>query len=447
MIGLGDTMTIFTGNDDGNFVNAGAGTLSGMTGGTVEDLQDGADDTFICGTSADVITSGGANDTIFGGRGDDALDGNDGSDVVYGGAGNDTLSISGIGLVDQQFGGGGDDYLIGSDGGDIFEGGAGIDSVYGGNGVDVIRILDGEQIDFIDAGGSLADGVDTLELSFITSVGAYVDLARQTYHLAGGAGQTILNLEWISGTQKADTLIGTDRQETFVGQTGADVLSGRGEIDNLSGVRGNDTLNGDGGGDMLFGGSGKDVLNGGAGDDHLDGDKGSDDLRGGSGADTLTAGRGNDTLIGGTGQDALSGLNGRDLMDGGAGNDVLDGGVGNDRLDAGAGVDHFMFTSGVVSDRNVDVIVDFQQGTDLIGLFDPTDLTFAVLGATVDAGELVNGTSAQERDDHLIYDAATGTLYLDVDGKGSTAQVAFAVLQNLPAMLTAADFFVADFPG
>ena len=95
---------------------------------------------------------------VFGGMGEDALEGGDGSDVLYGGGGNDTLNMTGTRLVDQQFGGGGNDYLTGSDGNEIFEGGAGVDSIYGGNGLEVIRILDHPDIDFVDGGGALATG-------------------------------------------------------------------------------------------------------------------------------------------------------------------------------------------------------------------------------------------------------------------------------------------------
>ena len=53
----------------------------------------------------------------------------------------------------------------------------------------------------------------------------------------------------------------------------------------------------------------------------------------------------------------------------------------------------------------------------------------------------MTGTSAQDADDRIIYDAATGQLYYDADGSGSGAQVLFATL-NANLSLTASDFTV-----
>ena len=443
-------MTDFKGRGDlGDLADADEGILFVFHGGTIEQMTDEFNDTYDGRGGNDSIYAGQTHDTVIGGSGDDDLNGGGGQDWVYGGTGNDTITSdnTAFSTFDQLFGGAGNDVIFGGDGAEVFEGGRGVDSIYGGTNVDVIRILDGDEIDYIDAGGTLLDGIDTLELSFIKSVGAVVNLETQKYHLVGGRVQTILNVEWISGTQKADIFTGTASEETFVGHNGRDLFYGRAGVDNLSGNKGLDTLYGEEGNDGLFGGTSADELYGGLGNDYLDGDTAVDSLYGGAGNDTLGAGSGNDLLFGGIGHDALIGIEGDDMLDAAEGNDMLDGGTGNDTLTSGAGADHFMFTTGVLNAHNVDVMMDFQQGLDLIGLFDPTGLNFAVLGESVDAGEVVNGTRALDDDDHLIYDAATGTLYLDVDGVGGAAKVAFAVLANTPAALTAEDFFLPAFPG
>ena len=51
------------------------------------------------------------------------------------------------------------------------------------------------------------------------------------------------------------------------------------------------------------------------------------------------------------------------------------------------------------------------------------------------------GTTAVDSEDRIIYDAATGKLFLDNDGTGSRLQTQFARLETGLA-LTYADFFV-----
>jgi Ca2+-binding RTX toxin-like protein len=53
----------------------------------------------------------------------------------------------------------------------------------------------------------------------------------------------------------------------------------------------------------------------------------------------------------------------------------------------------------------------------------------------------VAGTQAQDADDRIVYDAATGNLYFDADGNGAGQQVLFANVIGHP-VLTAGDFTV-----
>ena len=81
---------------------------------------------------------------------------------------------------------------------------------------------------------------------------------------------------------------------------------------------------------------------------------------------------GNDKLYGGSGNDTLVGNDGDDLLDGGTGTDTLTGGNGSDT---------FVIRSGDGSNTLADanVITDFQNGTDLIGLngLNYSDLTIS----------------------------------------------------------------------
>ena len=56
-------------------------------------------------------------------------------------------------------------------------------------------------------------------------------------------------------------------------------------------------------------------------------------------------------------------------------------------------------------------------------------------------GAFAFGTVAQDADDRILYDIASGALFFDADGAGGAAAVQFAVLSGAPA-LTAGDFVV-----
>jgi len=252
------------------------------------------------------------NDVILGGDGNDTLFGDDGADKLLGGDGNDKLLggdgndvLKGEDDDDRLIGGDGNDRLLGNDGNDTVSGGAGNDSLIGGDGNDVLK-------------GDAGDD-----------------------KLIGGKGN--------------DRLIGSAGNDRLIGGDGADSLLGGSGNDKLIGNAGNDTLSAGSGNDRLIGGGDNDSLDGGGGDDILLGGDRNDVLSGGSGQDKLNGGVGNDELVGGTGSDFLIGGSGRDVLAGGRGNDTLIGGTGRD-----------VFV--LASNSGTDIIRDFEEGTDRIGL-------------------------------------------------------------------------------
>ncbi|MGB7274658.1 MAG: trypsin-like serine protease [Geitlerinemataceae cyanobacterium] len=183
--------------------------------------------------------------------------------------------------------------------------------------------IDGKIAGVVSNGFSpLTPGIDFDGVDGNVSFGEYSVDTRTFFH-AGYIAQTLA--ESRSGD---DRILGTNRNDLLFGN------------------RGNDTIFGLGGDDIALGGGDRDVISGGDGNDGLGGNTGSDIVNGEAGNDTIFGGQDDDTLTGGVGNDVLSG----DL-----GNDLLTGGEGSDRFDVRA-------TDGI------DIITDFTDGQDLIGL-------------------------------------------------------------------------------
>jgi Ca2+-binding RTX toxin-like protein len=136
-------------------------------------------------------------------------------------------------------------------------------------------------------------------------------------------------------------------------------------------------------------------------------------------------------LSGGGGNDALKGLGGADR---------LNGGTGNDRLVGGTGTDLFLFNSALNASSNVDRITDFSVVDDSIQLDNDVFTAAGAIG-TLSAGAFRAGVAAQDADDRIIYDSATGKIYYDADGNGAGAQVLFAQV-NAGLALTNGDFSI-----
>jgi hypothetical protein len=98
-----------------------------------------------------------AVDHVDGGAGNDSIWGGDGADMLIGGEGNDRLN--GERDADTLDGGNGMDAVNGQDGNDLLDGGSGLDSLSGGNGNDIL-IWRGADAQFF--GGT---GTDTLRVA------------------------------------------------------------------------------------------------------------------------------------------------------------------------------------------------------------------------------------------------------------------------------------------
>jgi Ca2+-binding RTX toxin-like protein len=124
----------------------------------------------------------------------------------------------------------------------------------------------------------------------------------------------------VLGTQQTATLTILDRRD--------DLLFGLEDPDFIVGNNISEIVAGNAGDDSLFGGEGDDILNGGEGDDSLFGEEGDDILNGGEGSDILYGNEGSDILLGGEGSDIFA----------------------------------------IELDRGRDIIMDFTDGIDRIGL-------------------------------------------------------------------------------
>ncbi|WP_281401707.1 cadherin domain-containing protein [Microvirga soli] len=131
--------------------------------------------------------------------------------------------------------------------------------------------------------------------------------------------------------------------------------------------------------------------------------------------------------------DTIRATGGRDQLNGGAGNDKLYGGLGNDKLTGGTGEDIFVFDTRP-SANNVDTIVDFTVGQDMINL--KRQGVFSQIGPAGNLQEQAfhKGAQATSEAHRIIYDEENGDLYYDADGNGEAAQVLFAKLQKLPVI-------------
>ncbi|HYN46082.1 MAG TPA: calcium-binding protein [Allosphingosinicella sp.] len=393
----------------------------------------------------------GLDNYIYGYRGDDILDGRAGNDVLFGHLGDDTFYVDDAGdevveydheghdtivtslaaltlaanVEDLIFdgagpfngtgngrdnyieGGAGADRLDGREGNDLLNGGAGADHMTGGSGNDKF-IVDNAGDVVVEGPGGGYDSVSTL-----------VD-----YQLTPGSHiERLTSISWALTTPLK--LTGNEFANLIEGNAGNNILDGRGGADRLVGFGGDDKYVVDNAGDVV-------VERAGGGNDSVS-TLVDYTLAAGSHVERLTSISW--TL---TTPLKLTGNEFANLIEGNAGANTLDGKRGADTLVGFGGADTFAFTT-ALGGGNVDIIRDFSPVADTIAL---DDAVFAGLApGALAAGAYRSGIAAQDADDRIIYNPATGALLFDADGIGSAAMVQFATLDPGLA-LSSADFVV-----
>jgi Ca2+-binding RTX toxin-like protein len=319
--------------------------------------------------------------------------------------------------------------IIGNSGVNTIEGRGGNDTIDGGRGNDTLN--GGDQIDTVSfeswdpAAGELTSRLDSIRID----LGAVGGQGSATWSLTGITvveTDTLFGFENVRGSNRAETILGTAGDNTLEGRGGNDVLDGRGGADTMRGGLGDDTYLVDNAADAI-------IENGGQGIDTV---RSSVSYTLTSGADVELLATSNDS--GTAGLTLLGNANGN-VVQGNNGNNILGGDGGNDELIGLGGQDRFLFSTALDAASNVDVLSDFNVADDTIVL---QATVFTGLGSSVDAGEFVIGTAAQDATDRIIYNNQTGELFFDRDGVGGVAAIQFAEV-NPGVALTHLDFLIA----
>jgi len=296
--------------------------------------------------------------------------------------------------------------------------------------------------------------------TYIVDLNANGTLQDKIVELAGANGGTdTLQLRGAyTNTSKAATL----RLATNLENLDASAVNGSGKL-NLTGNQENNILTGNDTDNILNGLAGADTMAGGAGNDTYVVDNALDvvteELNEGTdlvlvaitvanGTYTLTDNVENGTLINKvafnlTGNDLdniLTGNAAANTLNGGDGDDRLIGGLGNDTLTGGAGSDTFVFNTKLNARKNLDIITDFESGTDKIELAKSIMTRLGSLGELTEA-QFKIGAAASESSHRIIYNETTGGLFYDADGSGKGAAVQIALL-GVNTDLTHDDIFI-----
>jgi VCBS repeat-containing protein len=396
------------------------------------------------GTAAQNLTGNEVGNAIYGTQGANQLDGAGGHDILLGFGGNDIYFVDAEDEIVEAVGGGTDtayargDYVLragvelevlstanqgslaaqsltGNEFANVLYGNAGANHLDGGGGADIL----------VGLGGDDVYNVNSTDDQVIEFNGGGNDSVYATgnYTLAGGSEiEQLLSSDPLGTT--AQSLTGNEYNNTITGNAGANVISGGGGTDTLIGLAGDDTYFVDSNDSVVEAvGGGTDVVYAST----------SYQLAANSEIEVLSSNNQNGT----TAQD-LTGNEFANVIYGNAGANVLDGRSGSDILIGLGGADTFAFTT-ALAPGNIDTVYDFASGTDKISL---SAAVFAGLSAgPLAPGAFVIGTSAQDADDRIIYDSATGNLYFDADGNGGGAQVLFAHINGHPTVLST-DFVI-----
>jgi Ca2+-binding RTX toxin-like protein len=403
--GGGDTLNGGAGVDEANYSTSAQGVYVNLAlnvgvGGDAEGDAFIAVERLMGSNYADLLIGDAGANRINGGGGDDTVAGGAGADTLLGGAGFDTVSYADSATavtvnLGTGSGSGGDaagdvydsiEAVEGSAFNDIIYGLSAADSLFGGAGNDALVGSAGG--DTLNGGAGDADMVNHL----YSNAAVQVNLATGSATGGYAAGDILISIERLGGSNYADVLTGDSGDNWFDGASGADTINGGAGADTASyagstvgvavnlaqgygrdGANYTDTLisienvNGSQAADVISGDAGNNVLNGMSGADSLDGGAGADTLIGGTGddvffvdvaTDVLTeyAGEGTDEarsyadyfvlpdyvenlVFIGSGNFTGVGNSAANIIQGGTGDDSLTGGAGDDSLYGGAGLD------------------------------------------------------------------------------------------------------------
>ena len=479
-----------------------------VAGGVIAGIEvagwiEGSDfsDTIVAGPqTAPGYSFSGYYGSIYGFGGDDHLTGGFYTKNLYGGDGNDTLKAAAIDSLlvggagaDTITGGAGNDVLSSADGSSdpyffystsfpfqtpVFDHGSEIDTLSGGAGYDTILVGYGDSAD----GGADGERGDTLLISLMGApAGVTADFSQATQSFGGGTITGFEKVDWVEGTNYADTIsfgsalygpggqprgwqnvIAGGGNDTVTagyytqyidGGDGDDTLDGRGSqyLSYISGGAGNDTLygsvtatlSGGAGNDTIYNANGQTYGDG--GDDlmvvssssdfaYMYGGDGSDEIRGGGGADKLYS-AGATTMANGAVAPADDMGTEHDRISGGDGNDIVGIGYGDD-ADGGAGSDTLLLSLGgaaagmVLNTASLTGATPFTlgggviQGFEILANLRGTEFADTITAATQTTALTVSGGAG---DDTLIATGSAVTLQGD-DGNdrlvtGSAADV------------------------
>ena len=267
----------------------------------------------------------------------------------------------------------------------------------------------------------------------------------------GNAGNNWLNAVWVDVAPAAWTqirLYGEGGNDDLQGSRYGDLLDGGTGADRMTGGLGNDSYVVDNAGDLVVeqAGAGYDVVTSSIGYALGDNVEALRLVSVAAGASVVAQGKDLNNSLNAVWVDksasiSLLGHGGDDTLLGSRFGDLLDGGAGSDTLTGGGGADRFHFGDVLDAATNVDTILDFQAGSDVIEL---DDAVFAGLDlGALDAGAFVANASgvATSADQRIIYDTDSGQLFYDADGSLGGAAVLFGVVAGHPP-LTGADFVV-----
>ncbi|NCV15595.1 MAG: calcium-binding protein, partial [Betaproteobacteria bacterium] len=181
-------------------------------------------------------------------EGNDTLDGAGGRDMArY--QGSPAAVVVDLSAGTAQDGWGGIDVLLnmedirGSSYDDLLVGNSQNNEIDGREGADTLRGLAGDDTLIGRAGADYLDGGDGHDSASYRSAPSaiFADLSTGTVQDGTGSTDSLINIEWISGSPFADTMIGSARSEGFAGNDGADTIDGGGGDDEVY-YSGSDTV-------------------------------------------------------------------------------------------------------------------------------------------------------------------------------------------------------------